>query len=232
MTISEHLNEARHRFLVCCAVVAVLGVASFLLYPWFLSFLQHPYCRVSPHHCTFLVTNPLDGITLRVKIALFGGFLFGSPVIFWQAWRFITPGLKSKERRYALPFMLSSIVFFSAGVAVAYLIFGKAIAWLQSIGGHALVTEYNPNQYLSLFTLMMVVFGLTFEFPVILVALELANVVSSAKLLRSWRYAIVGIVIVAAVITPSSDPFSLFALAIPLTFFYFAAIGVGKLFKK
>ena len=133
--------------------------------------LQQPYCRANPKHCMFLVTNPLDGLTLRIKIAFFGGFLLSSPILFWEAWRFITPGLKAKERRYALPFVgLVDPLLLRRACTVAYFIFGRAISFLESIGGHSLVTEYNPNQYLGLFVLMMFIFGVTFEFPVVLVA--------------------------------------------------------------
>ena len=232
MTLAEHLTEARHRLLIAMITISVLGVVSFLLYPQILHVLQQPYCHATPKHCTFLVTNPVDGLTLRVKIAFFGGLLFASPVLFWQVWRFITPGLKAKERRYAIPFVSSSIVFFAAGVAVAYFSFGHAIQFLQSIGGHSLVTDYNPNQYLSLLLLMMFIFGVTFEFPVVLVAIELAGLVTPAQLLKSWRYALIAITVAAAVFTPSGDPLSMLALAIPLTVFYFLAIGLGKLLKK
>lgn len=232
MTLAEHLAELRHRFLVSAVAVAVFGVGAFVFYPSILKVLQHPYCAAIPNHCLFLVTNPLDGLTLRVKIGFFGGFLLASPVILYQAWRFITPGLKQRERRYAVPFVVASMVFFSGGVLLAYVSFGHAIQFLKSIGGSTLVTEYNPNQYLTLFLLMMFIFGLTFLFPVFLVALELANIVTPQQLLRSWRYAVIGITVASAVFTPSGDPLSMLALALPLVVFYFAAIGVGKLLKR
>jgi sec-independent protein translocase protein TatC len=232
MTLAEHLAEARRRFLISAATVLTLGVVAFLIYPQILHILQQPYCAATPGHCRFLVTNPLDGLTLRIKIGFFGGLLFASPVLFWQAWRFITPGLKAKERRYAVPFVGLSLVFFVSGMTVAYFSFGHAIQFLQSIGGKALYTQYNPNQYLTLFLLMMFVFGVTFEFPVVLVAMELAGVVTPMQLLKAWRYALIGITIASAVFTPSGDPLSMMALALPLTFFYFLAIGIGKLLRK
>jgi sec-independent protein translocase protein TatC len=232
MTLAEHLAEARLRFMVCTAALLVFGTVAFVFYPQILHVLQKPYCRAIPKHCLFLATNPLDGLTLRIKIAFFGGFIISLPILLWETWRFITPGLKARERRYALPFVLSSLTFFCGGVLLAYFIFTRAIAWLQSIGGHTLITEYNPNQYLSLFVLMMVIFGITFEFPVVLVALELAGLVTPKTLLRGWRYALITITVFSAIITPSSDPFSMLALAIPLAVFYFMAIGVGKLLKK
>ena len=232
MTLAQHFAEARRRFLISLIVTLALAVISFVVYPSILKILQHPYCQVDPHHCNFLVTNPLDGITLRVKISLFGGLLFAAPVWLWHIWRFVTPGLKANERRYALPFIVGSVIFFFGGVVVAYVIFKRTIQFLVAIGGSSLTTYYNPNQYLTLFLLMMLLFGLTFEFPVVLVALELARVVSPRQLLKVWRYSTIAIVVFSGVITPSSDPFSMFALMIPLEVFYFLAIGVGKLLHR
>ena len=235
MTLAEHLAEVRHRFLISAITVSLFGVVAFLLYPQILHLLQEPYCaaRDAAHKsCVFLVTNPLDGLTLRIKIGFFGGLLFSSPVLFWQFWRFITPGLKQRERRYIIPFVSASLVFFISGMTVAYFSFGHAIQFLESIGGKSLLTEYNPNQYLTLFLLMMFIFGVTFEFPVMLVAMEMANIVTPKQLLHFWRYALITITIASAVFTPSGDPLSMLALALPLTIFYFIAIGIGKLLKK
>jgi sec-independent protein translocase protein TatC len=232
MTLAEHLAEVRHRFFVTAISVSIFGVISFLLYSPILSFLQHPYCLASSDHCKFLVTNPMDGLSLRIKISLYGGILFSLPVIFWQLWRFINPGLKKNERKYIVPFVISAVVFFAIGVIVAYYSFGHALQFLQAVGGNTLVTQYNPNNYLSLLTMMMFIFGLTFEFPVVLVALELAGAVTPKSLLKNWRYAVIGITIASAVFTPSGDPLSMCALAVPLVVFYFASIGIGKIFKK
>lgn len=232
MTLREHLVEARRRIIWSMWTTVVVAVVAYFFYPPLLKFLQHPYCAVTPHHCTFLVTNPLDGLTLRIKISLAGGLLGSSPVWLWHLWRFITPGLKARERRYAIPFVGATMLFFLGGVTLAYLVFARALAFLQSVGGNSLTTYYSPNEYLTLLLLMMVIFGLTFEFPVILVALELAGLVTPAALLRRWRYAVIGIVVVSGVITPSSDPFSMFAMMLPLIVFYFAAIGLGKLMGK
>ena len=171
-------------------------------------------------------------MSLRVKIAVFGGLVLASPVILFQLWRFVTPGLKASERRYAIPFVLSSFTLFLLGAATAYLTLPHALGWLRSVGGPNLVSIYDPIPYLGLILVMMALFGLTFEFPVVLVSLELAGVVSPARLLRSWRWAVIIIVVVAAVFTPSSDPFSMLALALPLVVFYFLSIGIGKLLGR
>jgi sec-independent protein translocase protein TatC len=228
MTLGEHLRELRRRVLIVIAALFVMSIVAFVLYPQILHVLESPYCRITPR-CQLYVTGPLDGLSLRVKIATYGGFFLSAPVILWELWRFITPGLLSKEKRYAVPFLAASILLFSGGVALAYLTFPHALRFLGAIGGPSLHQLYGPSQYLGLVIALMAVFGVTFEFPVILVGLELAGVLSPAALAKQRRWAIVGIVVVAAVITPSGDPFSMLALAAPLYAFYELSILVGKL---
>ncbi len=233
MTLGEHLIELRTRLMISVgAVLVFMAIVGFVGYNDMLKLLQQPYCSISPHHCTFLATGPLDGLTLRIKIALFGGLFLASPIVFYEIWRFITPGLKAKEKKYIIPFVTASLVFFAGGALLAYYSFEHALKFLQAVGGSQIHADYQPNSYLTLILLMMFIFGLTFEFPVILVSLELANIVTPHQLLRAWRWAIIGIVVISAVITPSGDPFSMLALAVPLVGFYFASIGVGKLARK
>ncbi len=232
MTLTEHLGELRRRVIISIAAFVVAGTVAFVVYPWILSFLKHPYCEVAPTHCGFYVTGPLDGLALRVKIAAYGGIFLASPVWLWELWRFITPGLNPKEKRYAVPFIVATIGLFSLGAAVAFLIFPHALQWLNNIGGPSLTQILDPNKYLSLIILLMVCFGVTFEFPVLLVALELAGVVTPQQLSAQRRWAIVGIVVLAGVITPSSDPFSMCAMAIPLYVFYELSIIVGKIVRR
>src|ERR1700722_7361103 len=138
MTLGEHLGELRKRLMIIFICVSVIAVLAFIFYSHLLVILQNPYCTATPGHCKFLVTNPLDGLTLRVKIAFFAGFIVSSPVILWQSWRFITPGLKARERRYIVPFVACSLGVFSAGMVPAHFIFPHAIQLLKSIGGSSL----------------------------------------------------------------------------------------------
>ena len=232
MTLTEHLGELRRRVVISAAAFVVMAVVAFLAYPWILDALKHPYCEVAPTHSGFNVTGPLDGLALRVKIAAYGGIFLASPVWLWELWRFITPGLNPNEKRYAVPFIAATIGLFTLGAGVAFLIFPHALQWLDSIGGPSLTQILDPNKYLSLIILLMVAFGVTFEFPVLLVSLELAGVLSPRQL-SSWRrWAIVGIVVLAGVITPSSDPFSMLAMAIPLYIFYELSIIIGKIVRR
>jgi sec-independent protein translocase protein TatC len=233
MTLGEHLAELRRRVVVSILAFGVGATVAFVVYPHILHFLQAPYCRVAgPRHCQLYVTGPLDGLSLRIKLATYVGAFLASPVILWQLWRFITPGLHRNEKRYAVPFVFSSILLFSLGALLAFVSFPHALRFLQNIGGPSLQQIYDPNKYLSLIVALMTVFGLTFEFPVILVSLELVGVVSPAKLSTWRRWAIVLITVFAAVITPSGDPFSMLALAVPLYVFYEVSILIGKFLRR
>jgi sec-independent protein translocase protein TatC len=227
----EHLGELRRRVLISLAAGMAGGVLAFAIYPHILQFFTHPYCQLRPHNCGLYITGPLQGLSIRVEVAVYGGLFLASPIILWQAWRFITPGLRPKEKRYAVPFVISSMVLFSLGAAIAYLVFPHALGFLNGIGGKNLHLIYSPNSYLNLIVLLMVAFGVAFEFPVVLVCLELAGVLSPEHLRRWRRPAIVVIFALSAFFIPSSDPFSLFALAIPMCIFYEGAILVGKLVK-
>jgi sec-independent protein translocase protein TatC len=237
MTLGEHLGELRRRLVISILAIAVAALIATVWYQHILQFLVDPLCNVNhttlkSGGCPLYVTSPLDGLSLRVKIAMFGGLVLGSPVVLYQVWRFITPGLQARERKYAIPFVAAAFTLFLAGCATAYYVLPHALGFLKSVGGSDLREIYDPIPYLGLILLMMTLFGLTFEFPVVLVSLELANIVTPTRLLKSWRWAVIIIFVVAAVFTPSSDPFSMLALALPLTVFYFLSIGIGKLLGK
>jgi sec-independent protein translocase protein TatC len=232
MTLGEHLAELRRRVLISAFAFTVGAIVAFVVYPQILHFLQEPYCRVAPGRCKLYVTAPLDGLSLRIKLASYGGLFLASPVILWELWRFITPGLHRNEKRYAVPFVVSSLVLFIFGAFLAFVAFPHALQFLQNIGGPTLQQIYNPNNYLGLLVALMLVFGLTFEFPVILVSLELVGVLTPQKLSSVRRWAIVGIVVFAAVITPSGDPFSMLALAVPMYVFYEASILIGRFLRR
>ena len=232
MSLVEHLTELRTRLFISCAAIAVGAVIAFCLYNRILSFLIHPYCEIKKGNCKLYVQSPLDGIATRLKIAGYGGLMLASPVVLWELWRFITPGLHKQEKRYAVPFIIASTALFAFGVLVAYLTFPKALQFLIQIGGSRLQEIFSPKEYVSFFLKVMLAFGVAFEFPVVLVFLELVGVVTSQRL-NSWRRpAIVIIVAAAAVITPSQDPYSLFAMAIPMYVFYELSILIGKLLKR
>jgi sec-independent protein translocase protein TatC len=238
MTLSGHLSELRRRLLIAIASVFVLGVVAWIFYEPLVTFLAHPYCaafalkKKGANSCDFYVTGLLDPLSFRFQVAAYGGAVLAAPVILWELWRFITPGLKRNERKYATMFVGTSIALFALGAALAYWSFEHAIIFLSSIGGPKLKPIYGPNQYVGLLLLVMALYGIAFIFPVLLVSLELVGAVTSATLLKHWRMAVMAITCVAAVFTPTGDPVSMLALMFPLILFYFGAILVGRLLGK
>jgi sec-independent protein translocase protein TatC len=231
MPLVAHLTELRRRLIISVVALVVGATIGFILYNHILNFLISPYREVTGKS-QFVFFDPLEAFATRLKVAAWSGVFIASPVVLWQLWRFITPGLHKKEKRYAIPFIVASILLFLLGAVVALITFKPALRFLIGVGGTNLTPLFSASKYLSLVMLMIVAFGVAFEFPIVLVFLELAGVVPSRKL-RKWRRpAIVIIVIVAAVITPSQDPYSLFAMAIPMYIFYEASILIGRLLKK
>jgi sec-independent protein translocase protein TatC len=227
MTLVEHLTELRSRLVKSLIALALGGFLGFLLYEAVLDLLQEPYCQVS-EECNFVVTDPLEGFSIRLKVSAYVGLLIASPVVLWQLWRFITPGLYPNEKRYAVPFVLSSVVLFLLGAGLALWTFPNALQFLVQIGGESLQPLYTPGKYLSLIIFMMLAFGVGFEFPIVLIFLQMAGVLTWRRLASWRRWAAVGIVVLVAVITPSGDPFTLLALATPMYVFYETSILVGR----
>jgi sec-independent protein translocase protein TatC len=232
MTLVEHLAELRSRLIKSLLAITVGALVMFVFYEPILNFLAQPYFDVCKQHpefgCTdkFLITGPLDGFTTRIKVSGYGGLIAALPIVLWQVWRFITPGLHKNERRYAVPFILSSVLLFLFGAAIAYFTLPYALEFLIGYSG-PVTAAFTPNKYVSLLSVMMLAFGVGFLFPVLLVFLQLVGVVTPKQLSKWRRQAIVIVVVVAAVITPSGDPYSLAALAIPMYVFYECSILIG-----
>jgi sec-independent protein translocase protein TatC len=233
MTVFEHLGELRRRLIISIVAVVVAGVVVFIVAPEIISFLVTFYHDATNGKRNALIfLGPLDAFATRLKIATYGGIVLAAPVWLYQLWRFITPGLNPKEKKYAIPFILSSMVLFVIGGIVALLTLEPALNFLLKIGGSDLQPTLSADKYISLVSLMIVAFGLSFEFPVVIMFLLLARVLTTQQL-RSWRrYAAVIIVAFAAVITPSQDPYSLFAMAVPMYLFYEACIIIGRFLKR
>ena len=238
MTVMDHLRELRSRIIrsILAVGAGMMGLLAF--YDPVKEVLTRPYVRLcasaARYGCdgSLYSLGPLDGFTARLRISTYGGVVVALPVILWQVWRFVSPALEKKEKRYAVPFITSSVVLFAAGVSIAYWTLDKALEFLISWSGQDVTQAFQVTKYMSLVVLMMLAFGVGFLSPVLLVFLQLASVVEPRTLIRQWRYAIMGIFVAAAVITPSGDPFSLLALAVPLSVLYLVAVLVGWLLTR
>ena len=226
MTLWEHLAELRSRLFRVAAAVAIGAVLGWFLYPYVLEILKHPFNEVQPGQ-PFIATEPLQAFTLRLKMSGYIGIAFAMPIIVWQVWRFVTPGLYPQEKKYAIPFTVSAVVLFLGGATVAFYVLNPTLQFLTTIGGSQIEPFYTADSYVTLIIWMMLAFGVGFEFPVLLVALQMIGVITPRKLIGWWRQAIVVIAVIAAVITPSGDPISMTALAVPMLLLYGLSIAIG-----
>ena len=229
----EHLRELRKRLIIALVAVSIGAVFGYIFYPSILGFLMRPLCITNGiRGCGLYVTGPFDGFAVRLKVAAISGLFFASPVVLWEAWRFISPGLHARERRYGLGFVVSSLVLFISGAGVAYLVFPHALHFFQAAAGARVHEIYTPQNYLNFLVILMAAFGVSFLFPLVLVVLELLGIVSPAALRRKRRYSWLAIIVVVAVFIPSNDPYSLTAMTLPLLAFYELAIAVGRILTR
>src|SRR6478736_5648400 len=233
MPMLDHLGELRNRIIVSIAAVAIGGVVAFVFSNQIIDFLVTFYQdALGNQHAKLINLSPVDGFVIRLKVATYGGIVLALPVWLYELWRFVTPALDPREKRYAIPFVASTLVLFALGAFVAFLTLEPALKFLLNIGGTAQRPLLTYDKYLTLVALMVVAFGLSFEFPIVLVFLLIARIITTAQLRHARRWAAVGIVAFAAVITPSQDPYSLFFMAVPMYVFYEASIIIGRILKR
>ncbi|HVF53291.1 MAG TPA: twin-arginine translocase subunit TatC [Actinomycetota bacterium] len=221
MTVIEHLAELRTRLIISAAAFLGISVIAFFLFTPMLDILRQPLCdidpeRLGPQGCDLFYTGATGGLSVRLKMTALAGLIFSSPVWLYQVYAFVAPGLTSKERRYAVPFVLTSIVLFLTGLTFAYLTLPAGLNFLIKIAGPDLVPLFRAEEYFSFVGLIFLGFGMVFELPLLLFFLGLVGAVSVEQLRKGRRIAIVTIVALAAVVTPSQDPYTMLAMAVPL----------------
>jgi sec-independent protein translocase protein TatC len=242
MTLIEHLEELRSRLIIAVLAIAVLSIVGFVFFNQIFALLLQPYCEALKNipraavpaqllenlqrgeSCQLFFTSPVDPFLTRFLLAL--------PVTLWQLWRFVTPGLTQRERKLAVPFVASSVVLFAAGAFFAMLIIPRGLSFLFSFGGEFLTPLLTADRYLSFLIVLVLVFGVSFEFPLILVFLAGARVITSAQRRRARRYAYFGLAVFAMVATPTGDPYTMLVMWVPLLLFYEAAIWAARAFKR
>jgi sec-independent protein translocase protein TatC len=237
MTIIEHLEELRRVLMISVGAWVVATVGCFFFRNQVLNVLERPIKNVL-HGGGHLVHDPIvtgvtETLTIPLKVSAIAGFALALPIILWQVWTFVAPGLKPAERKFAWPFIVSALLLFATGGAFAYFVMPVGLNFLAGfLSGNATFLP-DLNSYLTFFTLLIVIFGATFELPIAVILLGLLGIVSS-RFLRARRKGIwVGIIFVALVVTPGADPFTPTALLIPLIALFEASILIlDKVFKR
>lgn len=244
MSLVDHLTELRRRIVISIVAVAVSAVVAYIFYDQIFDFLIKPYCDNNAanslndtaeletgvslgEQCQLLATSPLEGFSVLLTVCTYAGIAFAMPVILWQVWKFIAPGLYEHEKRYGLAFVLFSFVLFALGAGLAYWTLPRALAFLTEVGGDNLLNLFRPKEYIGFVVKMMIGFGIGFEFPIVLIFLQIIGLIENKTLRNGRRYALVGIVALVAVLTPSGDPLSLMALSVPMYLFYEISIAFG-----
>jgi len=230
MTLFDHLRELRGRLVKCSVAIVVGAVICYLFYDQIFRFITSPYCDAAQgdakKDCALISIDVVGAFLFKVKASTYAGVVLALPVIMWQLWRFITPALYSKERRYAFAFVGSAVGLFLFGAFVAYLSLVPMFEWLNDNIGPQKALQ-TVDSYFEVVSLMMIGFGAGFEFPLLLIALQMIGILDNKTLREYRRHAFVIIIALAAVITPGGDPISLFLLAIPMYIFYEASILIG-----
>ena len=217
MPLFDHLAELRRRIAVALLAVVVGSVAGFVFGQQIIEALKAPY-----GDAPLLLLAPGEGFFITLKVAIVVGVVLGMPVILFELWRFVSPGLTSEERRIARPWVPLALIFFVAGVAVAYFVLPFAIAFLSSFGTGDLPLQnaWTAEGYFGFVATMFLGFGLVMEYPIVLVLLSKVGIVTSARLRSSRRYVVIIFAIVAAVATPGGDVISPFVLGLTMYALY------------
>ncbi|WP_174535586.1 twin-arginine translocase subunit TatC [Micromonospora chalcea] len=238
MTLIEHIRELRNRlFRASLAILVGFGFGVWLSGP-VLHILQKPYCdlpkaRLIDGNCNFVQLGPADLFLLQMKVALWVGLIIAAPIWLYQLWAFIAPGLHRHERRYAYFFTALAAPLFAAGAVLAYFVTSKGLEFLLNVsGGGDVTTTLDITRYVGFVTNLILLFGVAFEFPLIVLMLNFVGLASAKRLLSWWRVAVFVFFAFSAVVTPTPDPFGMTALAICLCALYFAAVGVAFINDK
>jgi sec-independent protein translocase protein TatC len=242
MTLIAHLTELRNR--VAKALLALL-LATAVAFWWYDhglgDFIRAPYCGLDPDlryggndngGCGLLITDVFGGVFIRLKVAFLAGAVLSAPFWLYQLWAFITPGLKRNEKRYGVAFVAVSTLLFVLGAVLAYISLAKGLQLLLGLAGDGVVIALTAKDYIGFVLSLLVAFGVSFEVPLIAVALNLVGALSYDVLSRSRRWIFFLTIVFAAFVTPTQDPFTMLLMAGPMILLFEGAIQIARVVDK
>jgi sec-independent protein translocase protein TatC len=250
MSLMEHLYELRRRLFVAVLGIFLGSVIGFVWYangipaigiPSLGDILLAPYCAVpspprqtfdDPNSCTLLATGPFSILQIRLKAALLAGAVLSAPLWLYELWAYITPALYAKERRFAITFVATGSLLFVGGAVLAYVVVSEGLTILLGFGADTATAALSPDSYFSFLIAMLLIFGVSFELPLLLIMLNMAGVVKAKQLSHWRRYAMFGLVVFAGIVVPGNDPITMLALAVALCILYEIAAQVARIHDR
>ncbi len=236
MSLGDHLRELRRRVLIAILAIFLGAVVGWWRYTWIFDRLSLPIKEVAKERGAAIVTlnlaNPTDSFSIAITVGLFVGVIIASPVWLFQVWAFIVPGLTNREKRTAGVFIGTAVPLFLAGCALGYVTLPKAMHALLSFTPTDAANILPADVYLNFVLKFILAFGLAFLLPVFLVGLNAAGILPARVMVKSWRPAVFLIFLFAAMMTPSPDPWSMVALAVPMIGLYFLAVGLSFILDR
>lgn len=240
MPLVEHIRELRNRLVKAAIAIIICAALGFVFRDQVLHALETPVCSIKvagvgqkTPQCpngAIVFNGPTAQVSLSFKIAMYVGIVLASPVWLYQVWAFLAPGLYKKEKKYSLSFIGAAVPLFAAGVVVCYFLFPVImqvlLGFLNGAGGSTLL---DASQYLAFILQMMMVFGVSFVLPLVLVLFNFIGILSSKAMRKHWRVIVLVIFVFGAIAVPTGDPFGMTALAAPICLLYAAAVGISEL---
>ncbi|HET9894816.1 MAG TPA: twin-arginine translocase subunit TatC [Streptosporangiaceae bacterium] len=228
MPLIEHIRELRNRVLKAAAAMLAGAIAGWFIEPPVWNLISRPFCKLPAHYVTvnvntgkaqtchnLVVTGLFDSLFIHLKLAIVVGLIISSPLWLYQLWAFVAPGLHRRERRWTYFFAGSAIPLFALGGVLAYFAMSKGLRFLLSLLPADTAALINVNSYLGYAVAMLLIFGLAFELPLVMVLLNVAGVLTHERFAKWRRMIIFGVFAFAAIATPSPDPISMLLLAVP-----------------
>lgn len=235
MSLGDHLRELRNRVTIAGLAILACGVLGWVKYDWVVATLTKPINDIAAQRGGLVTINMAgltDPLAIQLTVSIFVGVILASPVWLWQIWGFVVPGLTRKEKRVARLFIVAAVPLFLAGCLLAFLMLPKAVSILLGFTPEKAANLQDASAYFAFVLKFIVAFGCAFLLPVFLLALNLVGILPARAMLKAWRPAVMIIFVFAAIMTPTPDAYTMFALAGPMIALFFAAVGLAFLFDR